>query len=351
LRLPSSLAFGTVVARMSTRPTIADIAKEIGVSPSTVSRALRDHPAISEVRKIEVRAAAEAIGFAVPEKVVDQKAEHPKLVGCVVPSVSHPYFVQLIEKLEAVCAQNGCDLILHNSGGSLATEKMIVQRLISRKVDGVFFVPQSADATALEECTRSLKTVVITQQTDLCPSIGVSHEEGGRQVAEHFKEIGRRSCLWIGYPGDTKLQGFLNYIEAQRLTDFKVETLPVFGWDECFIMEVHNTILRRYTVQTIRSFDCVFGVSDLAAVGVLHALKDLRRAVPQEVAVCGFDDTSLAREVWPGLTSVAQPIGQIVRSGFDLLERIIHGESISPEERTFSLKPHLVVRGSTFAGP
>jgi LacI family transcriptional regulator len=335
---------------MNSRVTIADIAKELGISPSTVSRALRDNPAISKSRRIEVRAAAETLGFDLPAGAPAQKAQREWLIGCVVPSISHPFFADIIERLESLCARNGCDLLLHNSGGSPAMESAIVQRLGERDVDGVVFIPCSLDMEPLKECIHYHKTVVVTQQTALCPSIGIDHEEGGRQVAEHFKELGRHSCLLVGPPGDSKFSGFRSYIESQCLTNFKIDDIDVDGWDAGFVLDAHKAIVDRFDSESIKQFDCVFAKTDLAAVGTIHALNELGRSVPGDIAVCGFDDTPLAREVRPGLSSVAQPVGQIVNFGFTLLQKMVNGKEIPQGQQSYSLRPHLVVRGSTFPG-
>lgn len=337
---------------MSHRITIVDIAKELGISTSTVSRALRNHPAISEARKIEVRAVAKALGFEIPlpppsSPVIAQN----RLVACVVPSISHPYFTNVIEKVEDICTQNSYDLILRNSGASPVMEANIVKDLQARGVDGVLFIPSSDDMGPLQECVRTLKTVVITRQVPFCPSVGVNHEEGGRQVAEHFKEIGRKSCLLVGPEEDEKFRGFKAYIQTQRITDFNLEILNIDGWNENFVIDAHKAMLEHFDIESINRIDCVFAKTDLAAVGVLHALKDLGRTVPDDVAVCGFDDTPVAREFRPGITSVAQPVGQIVRSGFAMLKSLMDGDLISPEKSSFSLKAHLVVRGTTFIPP
>jgi Transcriptional regulators len=336
---------------MSSRPTIADIARELNVSPSTVSRALRDHPSISEERKVAVRSVAEMLGFELAAPYPAAAANQALLVGCVVPSISNPFFAKLVEKLEMVCAENNCDVIIHCSGGSAASEDMIVERLISRRVDGVFFVPISTDHSALERCAQSLRTVVVTQQTSLCPSIGVDHPAGGQLVAEHFKELGCTSCLLVGQSTDWKFEGFRAYIENQRLSGFRMEMVEVGGWDDQLSSLAYKAIMQRFDSRSIREFDCVFGYNDLIAVGALHALIDLGRKVPEDVVICGFDDTPFARESRPSLTTVVQPVGQIVRSGFDLLHKLILETPIPDGERSFSLKPHLVVRDSSYRGP
>jgi|GEM_PF-2276466 DNA-binding LacI/PurR family transcriptional regulator len=338
---------------MGDRPTIADIAKELGVSPSTVSRALRDHPAISEARKAEVRAAAESLGFEVKAAPYSDASLVRPLVACIVPSLSHPFMSNFVERLEAEAAARGYHLLVANSGGSPNTEKTIVDSLIARRVDGVFFIPTSFESTSLAECRAALTTVIVTQVAPEWPSIGTSHEEGGALVAEHFMEQSRSSCLFIGprYENEGKFQGFRNYLTARRVTGFRFEQLVADGWDANLSAGVQNTILARYNADSIRQFDCIFGNNDIVAIGALHALQDLGVSIPSEIAVAGFDDTPLAREVRPGLTSVAQSLGQMVRSAFFLLLRLQAEEAIPAGERCIRLKPHLVVRGSTFLGP
>jgi len=335
---------------MKQRTTISEMAAQLGVSPSTVSRALHNSPTISAQRKAEVWKLAESLGLKVVRPAKSEATHCSGIIACVVPSISHPFFVDIIEKLEGVCAQRGYDLLLRSSNATPATEYSIVEDLIGKHVDGVIFIPCSTDMTPLKTCVESLKTVVITQQTGLCPSIGINHEEGGRQVAEHFKEIGKHSCLLIGPPKDAKFCGFRSYVETESLTNFSISDLDVDGWDSRYIFDTRQALLDNYDEKSIRQFDCIFAKTDLAAVGTYHALHDLGVSIPDEMAVCGFDDTPLARAVYPALSSVAQPVGQIVNFGFTLLTRLIDERENSPGAMTYTLKPNLVIRGSTFLG-
>lgn len=335
---------------MKQRTTISEIAAQLGVSPSTVSRALHNSPTISAQRKAEVWKLAESLGLRIEKPSGNQARHCSGIIACVVPSISHPFFVDIIEKLEGVCAQRGYDLLLRSSNATPAIEYSIVEDLIEKRVDGVMFIPSSTDMTPLRTCVENLKTVVITQLTPLCPSIGINHEEGGRQVAEHFKEIGKHACLLIGPPNDPKFNGFRSYIETEGITNFSVQNLNVDGWDARYIFDTRQALLDRFDTESIRRFDCVFAKTDLAAIGAYHALHELGVSIPDQIAVCGFDDTPLARAVYPALSSVAQPVGQIVNFGVSLLTRLfdVRGEPFGPT--TYTLKPNLVVRGSTFLG-
>ena len=297
-----------------------------------------------------MRAAAEALGFEFPAAPSAVSPGEAWLIGAVVPSISHPFFANVIEQLESVFAQSGCDLLLRNSGGSVALESAIVQSLIERHVDGVVFIPCSSDMEPLKECAQILENRR-DHPTD-------AHLPQHRRESRG-RRSGRRPSIsrnWAVAPVSSSAllrtrnsKDFKSYIESQRLTDFHVEAIDVDGWDESFVMDVHKAILERFDSDSIRRFDCIFAKTDLAAVGAIHALKDLGRSVPEDVAVCGFDDTPVAREVRPGLSSIAQPVGQIVRFGFAMLEKSIRGEEIVGQ-RSYSLKPHLAVRGSTFDG-
>lgn len=337
---------------MRSSTTLADIALECGVSISTVSRALSDHPSISEATKRAIRLVAETRGFQPRISARTIQSIESKLIGCIVPSISHPFFASLIEKLEAEAARLGFQLLLANSGRSPAMEKTIVNSLVARQVDGVFFAPSSVDSSAIQFCGKKLNMVLVTHRSADWPSIGTSHEDGGALIAEHFVELGLSSCLLIGDKSDEKFKGFLSYLEMRRISGFKVAWLEVNNLvNSQLSSSIFARIKANYDQSSIRQFDCVFGFNDLAAIGAVHAFQDLGCHIPSEVAVCGFDNTPLAEETHPPLTTVAQPLNQIVQSAFGLLHRLLANEVLAPDERMISLKPHLIVRASSFPRP
>jgi DNA-binding LacI/PurR family transcriptional regulator len=190
-------------------------------------------------------------------------------------------------------------------------------------------------------------TVVVTQKAESLPYVCVSHQSGGRQVAEHFKELGCSSCLLIGTENDAKFIGFKTYIQSQHVKNFRITHLEIREWSENIIDQVQKILTSRFDATSIRQFDCIFAINDLAAIGSLHALSEWNCRVPEEMAVCGFDDIPIAKEVRPRLTSVAQPISQIANSGFELLRDLITHKKITENETKITLKPHIVIREST----
>jgi DNA-binding LacI/PurR family transcriptional regulator len=331
------------------QPTLADIAARCQVSISTVSRALSDHPSISESRKREIRALAEQMGFQVRTSAKTVKGAPSKLLALVVSSLSHPFYSHLLERIEAQCSARDYQLLTANSWGSPSNEKAIVRGLLARQVDGVFFVPSSLESSALGLCAASLPTVVVSHCSNAWTSVGVSHEEGGRLVAEHLLELGRSSCLLIGSPSDPKLLGFQRYFASRNITGFKHQFLVVENFSEEITNQVRRMLLDRYDGSSIHQFDSVFAQSDLAAIGAMHALQKLSVDIPGEIAVCGFDDIPLAQECHPPLSTIAQPIGQMAQAAMDLLSHELEGERLPLSERAILLKPHLIIRGSTLA--
>lgn len=329
------------------RPTIADIARECGVSLSTVSRALSNHHSISEPRKQHIRQVAKTLGFEPRVSARTMRTSESMVLGCIVPSISHPFFSLIIEQLESICSQNGYQLIVANSAGLPQTEKFIVKQMLARQVDGVFFVPYGFDSSALQSCSDAIPTVVITQYSEKFASVGISHEDGGRQIAEHFKELGVSSCLFVGPKNDLKYLGFQSYIQAQKLSKFSLEILETSTWNKNIPENIELLIKKTYTAETIHAFDCIFVYSDLAALGVYHALSDFNCHIPDDILVAGFDDTPFSREIRPTLTSIAQPAKQIVFLSFNLLMDLKSGKSISKEECSILLMPHIVIRNST----
>lgn len=332
---------------MIKQPTLADIAARCGVSITTVSRALSNHSSISEARKREIRSIAEELGFQAKTSAKTLQGSGSRLLALVVSSLSHPFYAHLLEKIETHCSALDYHLLVANSWGSAANEKAIVRGLLARQVDGVFFMPTSLESTALGQCAAAVPTVIVSHCNPAWPSVGVSHEDGGRLVGEHLLELGRSHCLLIGSSVDPKLQGFQRYFYGRNITGFRCTSLSAEGFSEEITNQVRDTILAQYDAKSILQFDSIFAQSDLAAIGALHALQALRIAVPAQIAVCGFDDIPLAQECSPPLTTVAQPLGQMAQTAMQLLLRLMSGEAVPPAERSIILKPHLVVRGSS----
>lgn len=328
-------------------PTMKEIADAAGVSEATVSRALNNHPGISDRRKRQIKELAESMGFEPRQSARTMRNSETLLLGLIVPSVSQPFFAHLIEKLEQVCYQNGYTLSLSNSDSNPHWEAAIVKSLISRQVDGVFMVPTSLDSSALKQCRKAVPTIVLTQVDPTMPSIGVSHEEGGRLVAEHFQEIGCRSVLFVGSEKDQKFLGFQKFFRAQRSLGFKIEVADIGGFDENVAERVHEGLRAQFTREAFAAFDGVFAFNDIAAIGVYHAATNWGFRIPDDFAVCGFDDIPIARELNPSLSSISQPLNQIALSSFSLLQKLIRKQEIPDSELSFSMKPRLVIRGST----
>lgn len=328
---------------------MADIAKRCGVSITTVSRALSNQGAISEARKREIRIVAEEIGFQARASARMLRGSASRLLAFVASSLSNPFYAHLLEKIEDQCRKLDYQLLVANSWGSVANERDIVRSLLSRQVDGVFFVPTGFESSALGLCAATIPTVVVSHYHPAWPSIGVSHEYGGALVAEHLLEIGKKSCLLIGSADDPKLRGFCNFFYNKNITGFKTTSLAAEGFTEEMANQVRDTLLNTYDARTVLQFDSVFAQNDLAAIGSINALQALGISIPRQIAVCGFDDIPLAQEYYPPLTTVAQPLGQMAQAAMLLLSRLIAGESISAEERSIQVKPHLVVRGSSVA--
>lgn len=335
---------------MIRQPTLADIAARCGVSIATVSRALSNHHSISESRKREIRVIAEELGFQTRASAKTMQGAASRLLGLVISSLSHPFYSHLLEQLEAQCSARDYQLLVANSWGSVANEKAIVRSFLARQVDGVFFIPTSIESIALGQCASAIPTVLVSHSHPAWPSVGVSHEEGGKLVAQHLLELGRSSCLLVGNPSDPKLQGFQRFFYNRNITGFRSSFLSAEGFTEEINNQVRDALMSGFDKHSILQFDSIFALNDLAAIGAMHALQSFGVNIPEQIAVCGFDDIPLARECTPPLTTVAQPIGRMAENAMQLLTRLMSGEILPVAERMVTINPHLVIRGSSLKG-
>ena len=262
--------------------------------------------------------------------------------------MDNPYFTVVLKAVEQAADLNGYNIVLCDSRGNLQKEKQCINILRSHQVDGILLVPVSKDASqhnVPKQC--EVPVVAITQDVAPLTSICVSHTRGGVLVANHFLELGHTKIAFIGVPDDEKCQGLREALTIRGLP-FDEENLITIerGWDPLGSREVHAKLNAYLDRQGALEVTALFAINDVVAFIAMHILQERGYVVPDEIAVAGFDNTFLAYEARPQLTSVAQPVTEIARLAVDhVLERIAGRQADQPLK--IVLEPTLVVRDST----
>jgi alanine racemase len=346
--------------RRRSRPRIADVAREAGVSKTAVSFAFNSPERLSTETAIRIREVAGALGYR-PNPVARMLTQRQTMtLGVLTPQAlavvfSNPFFALFSEGVAHAAEDLGYELhFISPLHGSLA---LAVGR---STVDGVVAIGLSAEHPEVEQVRGAGLPMVLVDSDDLPEhsSVVVDDESGARAAAEHVLELGHRNVLVIaiegpatasGEPGRTgvterRLRGYRTALEAAAV-DLPAERI-VAGRSS---IDGGSSAFQRAWATGIRP-TAVLAMSDAIAIGAMRAARELGLRIPDDLSVVGFDDIDLAAHVDPPLTTVHQPIRQ---KGADavrlLLAEVEQREANRPEH--IRLETRLIVRGSTGPAP
>lgn len=325
--------------------TIKDVARTAGVSYTTVSHVLNQTRPVSDDARARVLAAVESLGYVPSALARSLKSKTTGSIGLIIPNNTNPYFSEVARGIEDSCYAAGYSVILCNSDDDPAKQRDYLNVLLTKRCDGLIVATL---AQTDGELLRKMK--VPTVLLDRAPKdmaidlVAVDNAAGGALAAAHLLSLGRRRIACIGGPQDIA-------ISRERIGGLR-QTLLAAGIElsESLLAyadftSVGGYLAARSLLALPQAPDAIFCCNDLMAIGALRAAAERGIAVPDALAVVGFDDIDLAQFVHPTLTSVAQNtrrLGQITAEC--LLQRIATPDR--PLQR-ISIAPELHIRDST----
>lgn len=334
--------------------TIQDIADKLGLSKSTVSRALKDHPDISDKTKKAVQDLASALDYQPNTLALNLRQKRSNTIGIIVPELVHYFFSTVISGVEDIAHSMGYNVVITQSNESNEREVTNTQTLYSSRVDGLLI--SVASNTHNIDHLKSLyqKNVPIVFYDRASEELPVSKVliddyRGGFIATEHLIQQGcKRIAHLLGPPN--------LLISQQRASGYKAAlqkyNLPIL--DE-LIVECQGATIEdglQPTSQVLLKLeelpDGIFASNDITAIGAMKAVQKVGLKIPDDVAIIGFSDWQLAAFTEPPLSSISQSGFRIGQRAAELLFKEIEApEGKRPSPRTEVLAPKLVVRKSS----
>ena len=334
--------------------TIKDIARELNVSSSTVSRALKDYPGISSETKRKVKELADKLNYRPNAIALSLRKSRSFTIGVIIPEVVHFFFSTVISGIEEVANSRGYNVILTQTNEKLDREKSSIETMLSNQIDGVL-VSYSKETTDFDHFTRLLDKgfpiVFFDRVPDIDQSINVVVDDysGAFEATKHLIQQGYRKIVHLSGPSNLKIsqeraRGYkdaLNYFGIPSEPNFIVECTK--GTDD-EAQKIAAEILEKFPVKP----DAFFANNDMAAVGAMLACKAAGLKVPQEVGIVGFSNWQFCSMIDPSLSSVAQPGFKIGAKATEILLDVIE-KKVSPEDFRESIvsETELLVRNSS----
>ena len=334
--------------------TIKDIARELQVSSSTVSRALKDYPGISDETKRKVKEMAEKLNYRPNAIALSLRKSRSFTIGVIIPEVVHFFFSTVISGIEEVAFSRGYNVILTQTNEKLAREKSSIDTMLSNQIDG-FLVSYSKETTDFQHFSKLLNQGYPIVFFDRVPETSgaihviVNDYAGAYDATKHLIQQGFSRIVHLAGPSNLKISQERTRGYKDALREFGIPFLPELlvectqGSDE----EAH-----KITAQLLKSIsprpDAFFANNDMAAMGAIQACKSAGFAVPQDIGVVGFSNWQFCSIVDPSLSSVAQNGFRIGSTATEILldwiEKKIHPDTIEP---SVVLETELLVRKSS----
>lgn len=311
-------------------PSLRDVAARAGVSVKTVSNVVNDHPHVSAATRARVQALLDEMGYRPHLLARRLRAGRSGIIALAIPSLEVPYFAELARTVFDAAERRGLQVLIDQTDADRTREQESLTGLRTGLIDGVLLSPLSLRPGDLSARSRRIPVVLLGERffgprvADVeVDHVAVDNVAAAREATAHLVGLGRRRIAFLGGQRsaramvDLRLQGWSAALaEAGLRTDLRQPT-PGFGR--------HDGLgaMDRMLDDSDVAPDAVFCANDLLALGALRALATRRIRVPDDLAVCGFDDL---KEGWfsnPTLTSVAPDKEAIAEIGVErLLDRI-----------------------------
>lgn len=329
--------------------TLADVAKEAGISASTVSRALSSPEKVNAETAARVRRIAEEMGY-VPTR--QPKAASPArlgMVGLIVPDIANPFFPPIIKAVQARTSARD-KLAVVTDVEEYALDELRHAEFLAPRVDGLILASPRAPSERLLELAQELPLVLINREIDGVSSVSVENSIGVVEAVEHFAALGHQTISYLN--GPKRSWSNKRRQEAVRAASKRLGLeLVEFGPFEPQIQagaQAADLVLRT-GVTAVLAYD------DLVALGFMARAQERGLTVGSDVSVIGIDDSPMAGMSFPPLTTVHVPGAQAGVQAVDLLLDLVEaqgrGERLAPLQRHITVETRLIIRASTGPKP
>jgi DNA-binding LacI/PurR family transcriptional regulator len=336
--------------------TIKDIAKQAGVSHSTVSRALHGSSLISIETTERIRQIAAEMGYSPSAAARSLKTNRSHALGVIVSTIDDPFFSEILQGIEEIAQERGYSLLMAASQRKPEREQAIVQDMRERHVDGLIICSASFSTVQRNKLLEfGIPIVMVNNQAAEEYRYSIYHDDvdGSRQVVRHLIDLGHKKIAYLGnsLSGRTtsdRLLGFHQEMEAAGLTVSDEYIHEVSGGSP-----KDGVIAVEYFISLAQRPTAIFCFNDMLAIGVLSELYNASIRVPEEISVVGFDNIVFSNYTNPPLTTLDQPkryIGaEAARLILGLLDSAKDNDALV--QKILKLKGKLLIRQSTAPPP
>ena len=331
--------------------TIVDIAKELNISVSTVSRALNNHPDINENTKLLVNKIAKKFGYVPNPIALGLRKNRTSTIGVIVPEIKHDFFSSAISGIEEIAYHSGFTIIVCQSNESYEREVINTRALMHHRVAGIIVsISQTTqNGDHFKELNKHGIPVVFFDR--VCQDVKASKviiddRKSAFNAVSHLIEKGYRKIAHFGGPKelDICLKRFGGYKDALECEGMTVDnSIIYFGG----LHEEDGYTAMNKLINENKHIDAVFAANDPIAIGAFQRIKEAGLKIPEDIGIVGFSNNKITSLVEPPLTTVNQPSFNMGKRASEILIETINKDNIKIEPIVEVLDTELIIRKST----
>lgn len=313
------------------RTSLKDLARELGVSIATVSRALRNSPEIGKEMQEKVKTLAKQLNYRPNPFARSLRREAPKVIGVVVPNLVTHYYAAVLDGIEEEATKHGYSVISANSHEDKEAEAHIIDNFIDMHVEGIVacLSQETTDYSHFEEIMDMGIPLVFFGRTcfsDNISSVTANGDEAAQMATQHLIDTGSRRIAFIGGPNhlDMVKRRKHGYLEALRENRLPIDrNLVVCGKiDYEWALQATKELL-----SMPERPDAILAFNDIVTFAAFTAIKDMGLEIPKDVALIGFTDDAHAAYVTPRMSAIVDQSNLMGVTACQLLLKAINGDS------------------------
>ena len=329
--------------------SLKDLAAELNISISTVSRALKNHPDISPEMIRKVQDLARARNYTPNPLAMGLLRQETRLIGVIVPDLVTHFFSSVISGIEYIAKQKGYFILISSSSESFEKEVESVKNFLQTRVEGLI-VCLSQETMSYDHfdvlINNEIPLVFFDRvcRTDEVPSVVADNAEAARRITRHFYENGCRRIAYINGPEQLSISKlrYQGYLQGLKECNLPYESELV---EKCNLSPEDAAIATRNLLKLKNRPDAIFGINDTVIFAAMKEIKQYGLTIPEDVALVGFTGEFHSTVVEPSLTSIIHPTFEMGKEAARLFFDRIQNPSAPPKQ--IIMKTSLVMRNSS----
>lgn len=332
--------------------TIQDIAKELNVTAATVSRALNNHPRISEATRLAVMEMADKLNYTRNRIASSLRSGKTNMIGVIIPSAKINFFGSVVHGIETAANESGYNVLIYQTNEETEYERKGIQAFLSARVDGILasIAKETRDISHFLEVRDKGMPIVFFDRTNddnTIPHVVIDDFKGGYLATEHLIKQGYKRIAHVA--GQQYLKVFADRLKGYKaaLKTYKIPFEKDLVFQGNVSIEAGKEAVKHF-LSLKNPPDAVFAVEDFTALGAIKELKEKKIKIPEQFGVVGFANEEFDEHITPSLTSVDQQTVIMGKEAFKLIMNMVNKRNVGKQQsKSVILEPLLQPRASS----